>query len=397
MTIHPDLAGSTIAGSAQSAEDHPSLAPLLAAASPDAGAVDAFLAHGPFPRTSPGSALFAFRGDVDHVDLMRWIHAGIDRASLQRLPGTDLWLLAIDVEDGGRFEYKLAIGHDGQEDWIVDPLNPDTARDPFGENSVCMTFGYERPGWTVPHGAPQGRIETIAVESAVFSETRHESLYLPPDHDPARPYPLVVIHDGDDFVTYADLAVSLDNLIEAGDIPPLLAALVQTHDRTGEYPRARRHARYLVQELLPALEMRYTIAPDPHDRVLLGASLGAVASLSTAFRFPRVFGGLVLQSGSFILDERKLEHRPHPVFHRVARLVKALRRAPDLPRTRAFISTGTLEGLADENRALADFLTEHGVEVAFKSAWDGHHWHNWRDQLRAGLMWVLKPSDYPAP
>jgi enterochelin esterase-like enzyme len=98
----------------------------------------------------------------------------------------------------------------------------------------------------------------------------------------------------------------------------------------------------------------------------------------------------VLQSGSFILDERKLEQRPHPVFHRIARLVRALRRAPQVPGARAFVSTGELEGLAEENHALANFLRERGIDVLFKSAWDGHHWHNWRDQLRDGLMWVLR-------
>ena len=127
--------------------------------------------------------------------------------------------------------------------------------------------------------------------------------------------------------------------------------------------------------------------------MLLGASLGAVASLVTAFRYPGVFGGLVLKSGSFILDERKLARRPHPVFHRIARVMRALRRAPPLPPTRAFVSTGELEGLADENRALASFLRERGVDVLFKSAWDGHHWHNWRDQLRDGLRWVLRPGE----
>ena len=95
-------------------------------------------------------------------------------------------------------------------------------------------------------------------------------------------------------------------------------------------------------------------------------------------------------SGSFIFDESKLEHRTHPVFHRVARLVRAMRRAPCLPDTRAFVSTGELEGLASENRALATFLRESGVDVLFKSAWDGHHWHNWRDQLRDGLIWALR-------
>ena len=31
-----------------------------------------------------------------------------------------------------------------------------------------------------------------------------------------------------------------------------------------------------------------------------------------------------------------------------------------------------------------------GDQVRPVVAWDGHHWHNWRDQLRDGLRWVLR-------
>ncbi len=281
-------------------------------------------------------------------------------------PDTDLWLLALPVEDGGRFEYKLAVRYGDHEEWQNDHQNPDRAADPFGENSVCATHGYRRPAWTEDRGAPEGSIEPFEVWSETFGETRHERFYLPPGYDAEAPYPLVVIHDGDDFVTYASLSVALDNLIAAGDIPPVVAALVQTGDRIGEYPRGRRHARYIVQEMLPALEARLKVAEDPADRVLLGASLGAVASLSTAFRFPGVFGGLILQSGSFILDQKTLQSRDHPVFARIAKLVAVLRRAPRLAGARAFVSTGELEGLADENRKLAGFLREQGVDVQFR-------------------------------
>jgi enterochelin esterase family protein len=368
---------------------HPQVAELLANGQPAPAAIDDFLAKHAFPLVEPGAATFVWRGAADHVDLLRWIHAG-ERAHFESVSGTDLWLLRLPVTDGGRFEYKLAIGQHGGEEWILDPLNPARARDPFGENSECRTFGYTRPEWSEPRGAPAGRIEAVEVESAAFGERREERVYLPAGYTAEQPYPLVVIHDGQDFVSYADLSVSLDNLIEAGDIPPIVAALVQTRDRMGEYARGRRHARYLVRELLPVLQSRYRISEESEDRVVMGASLGAVASLSTAFRYPGVFGGLVLQSGSFILDERKLEQRPHPVFHRIARLVRALRRAPQVPGARAFVSTGELEGLAEENQALANFLRERGINVLFKSAWDGHHWHNWRDQLRDGLMWVLR-------
>lgn len=353
-----------------------------------------FVQDNEFPLVEPGAVTFAWTGHADSVSLLRWIHGGVDKLDFIRLPDTPLWLLRLAVKDNGRFEYKFGTLSDGQEEWILDPLNRSRAGDPFGENSVCKTYGYERPEWTRALNSAKGQIKPLPVSSSVFHETREEQVYLPADYDATnkelQAYPLVVIHDGADFVTYAHLRVSLDNLIASGIIPPVIAALVQTRDRTGEYSRGRRHARYLVNDLLPTLEQHYHLSERAEDRVLLGASLGAVASLATVFRYPGVFGGVLLHSGSFILDEQKLSGRPHPVFKRVARLVKAFKRAPNMPEFRAFVSAGELEGLASENEALAELLEQNGIRVQFKSSWDGHHWHNWRNQLRDGLVWVLK-------
>ena len=177
------------------------------------------------------------------MHLVRWIHGGGDRRPFVQLAGTDLWLLRLPVEDGGRFEYKLGDRRGtGSEELIVDPLNPARAGDPFGENSVARTLGYERPEWSLPRGAPAGRIETMRGREPRPSARRASvRVYLPAGHDPARAYPLVVVHDGGDFVTYADLPVVLDNLIDAGEIPPVIAALVQTRDRLGEYSGGRQH------------------------------------------------------------------------------------------------------------------------------------------------------------
>lgn len=353
-----------------------------------------FIRDNEFPLVEPGAITFAWTGHADNVSLLRWIHGGVDKLDFTRLPDTPLWLLRLEVNDNGRFEYKLGTIRDGHEEWILDPLNRSRAGDPFGVNSVCKTYGYERPEWTRPMNSAEGQIERLPVGSSVFRETREEQVYLPAGYDvgneASKAYPLIIIHDGADFVTYAHLQVSLDNLIASGTIPPLIAALVQTRDRAGEYSRGRRHARYLVNDLLPTLEQHYNLSVRAEDRVLLGASLGAVASLATVFRYPGVFGGVLLHSGSFVLDEQKLSGRTHPVFRRVARLVKAFKRAPNMPEIRAFVSTGELEGLASESAALAELLQENGTTVLFKSSWDGHHWHNWRNQLRDGLVWVLQ-------
>ncbi|ASJ71066.1 alpha/beta hydrolase [Granulosicoccus antarcticus] len=370
-------------------EPHPAVSELLAQPlTPER--LQQFTVTQTFPLAAPGCATFVWVGDASQVTLLRWIHGGVDRAAFEQVPNTPLWLLNLPVKDGGRFEYKLGVERDGNEEWLIDPLNQARAGDPFGENSVCRTYGYSQPEWSKPQGAEAGTIIPFPVESTVFEQTRNEQIYLPAQHDPDTAYRLLVIHDGADFITYADLATSLDNLIASGTIPPVIVALVQTHDRLSEYARGHRHARYLVYDLLPQLESSFRLSERSEDRVLLGASLGAVVSLATIFRYPGVFGGAVLQSGSFILDEKKLEGRQHPVFERVARLVRAVRRSPGKPELRAFVSTGELEGLASENEALAKLLQEIGVSVLFKSAWDGHHWHNWRDQLRDGLVWVLK-------
>jgi enterochelin esterase-like enzyme len=369
---------------------NPHLSAAISAEQRSPGALSAFVSDVTSPLAEPGILTFLWRGEACRVELLRWIHSGVDRQRFQSLPGTNLWTLRLPVEDGGRFEYKLNVISNDGEAWILDPMNPNRAGDPFGENSVAMTYGYTRPAWSVERNAPRGAIEALEVESVVFESMRTENVYLPHGYDPARRYPVVVIHDGGEFDEYGDLTISLDNLIEWGDIPPLVAVLSQAGDRMSEYPRGRRHARYVVGELLPAVTGAYSISERIEERVLLGASLGAVASLATAFRFRGVFGGLILKSGSFVLDPKKLEHRSNPVFSRVAELVRAMRRAPELPHTRAFVSTGELEGLASENRALAELLRDGGVEVLFKSSWDGHHWHNWRDHLLDALTWVLR-------
>lgn len=370
---------------------HPSLKAFVSASNMSSDAVDDFLSGLASPLVEPEALTFLWRGEAESLELLRWIHAGVDSQSFQRLADSDLWVLRIPVQDDGRFEYKLKVVFSDREEWILDPMNPNRAGDPFGQNSVAMTFGYVPPEWSRDRGAPRGRMEDLKVESLVFGQNRNERVYLPNDYDIKKKYPLVVIHDGGDYDEYADLTISLDNLIDSGDIPSLIAILIQADDRMSEYPNGRRHARYVAGELLQAMTENYSISPRAEDRILLGASLGAVASLVTAFRFPGVFGGLILKSGSFVLDPSKLEHRPDPVFRRIARLVDVVRRAPALQSTRAFISTGELEGLAQDNEALAELLRGTGVDVLFKSSWDGHHWHNWRDQLRDALIWVLKP------
>jgi enterochelin esterase-like enzyme len=340
-----------------------------------------------FPLIEPGAVTFVWLGEADSVVLRHFMSLPHGPFPFERL-GERLWHLRLAAPDNARFEYKIDIGRNGGGEWINDPLNPELATDPFGANSVCMTWGYDVPDWARPDPeAPQGTIERTGLKSAAFGEERPVGVYLPAGYETGRPYPLVVVHDGFDYLDHAALQPVLDNLIHRGDLPPLIAALTQSPDRTTEYVDDPRHAAFLADEIVPALEARHALSPEPTRRVLMGASLGAVASLSTADRTPRAFGGLVLKSGSFVVDRRKLSTRGD-VFRRVNAFVENLSEEERLAR-RAYVTCGRYEGLASENRQIAAFLRRSGVRTRYAEPKDAHHWHNWRDQTRAGLMWCL--------
>jgi enterochelin esterase-like enzyme len=364
---------------------------LLGGPGPEPRRIERFLSRNRFPLVGRDALTFVFEGEADAVYLHHFMRGVPGGLPFERIPGTSLWHLRLPVPKESRFEYKFDVVRNGQGAWINDPLNPVHATDPYGANSVGKSHGYAPPGWTEHDpAAPAGRIEPMSVESRAFAETREIGIYLPAGFAEDRDYPLVVLHDGTDFLDHAGLKTALDNLIHRGDVPPFIAALTRPGERNGEYTGDPRHADFLTGEVLPLASERFPIRQGPENTVLMGSSLGAVASLATAFRHPGVYGALALMSGSFIFDRNLLEGRD-PLFGRVADVVDKVRAAPErLPR-RIFVGCGIYEGLIEQNRVFARFLQEHGVEVRFVETRDAHHWQNWRDQLRAALRWTLPP------
>lgn len=351
--------------------------------------VEELLASRPFPAVDGTTVTFVWRGMADEVLLRHWIH-GLDSAQpFARIDGTDLWVLALELPRTSRVEYKLEVAHGPQRRLLADPLNPHHATDPFGANSVVHADGYEVPEWSLPDpDARRGSIERLHVHSDAFGETRPLSIYLPARFRRTRRYPLLVVHDGEDYLRFSNLDTVLDNLIHRLEIPPMVVALTQSRDRMTEYVDDERHGRFVAEELVPLLSQRYPLVDRADARGLMGASLGAVASLATAWRHPGVFDHLFLQSGSFVFtDIGKHEHGP--AFDPVVRFVNAFRRDPGRPAERVFLSCGMYEGLIYYNRSIVPFLQETGMDVRFSEARDGHNWENWRDRLRDGLSWLF--------
>jgi enterochelin esterase-like enzyme len=361
---------------------------LSASGSPTGETLDAFVTAHQFPLVDPHGVTFFYRGHADHVVLRMFI-SGLPAAQpLARIGHSDLWALRIDLPEQSRFEYKFEIRHGDASEWITDPLNPHRAADPFGANSVCQGWGYVAPDWTQHDpGARAGTLEEFSLDSRHLGN-RSVRTYLPARFRRTRRYPLLICHDGDDYLRYADFRTVLDNLVHRLEIPPLIVALINSPDRLQEYVGFEPHAEFVARELLPSLAERYPLDDEPSSRGLMGASLGGVASLHAAWRYSGLFGRLLLQSGSFAFTDIG-ENRMGPAFEPVVKFMNGFRAEPGRPSERLYLSCGIYESLIYENRSLVPLLQEQRLQVRYEEARDGHNWQNWRDRLQAGLTYLF--------
>jgi len=359
---------------------------LVESGAPAPPAIQDFIKTHTFPLVDPLGVTFVYVGDASAVYLRMFV-AGLPAAQpLERIASSPLWALRLDLPPGSRFEYKFEVCHGGSSEWITDPLNPNLAQDPYGANSVGQGYGYEEPEWTRPDsGARHGTYAEHELESA-FGR-RRVRIYLPARFRRSRRYPLLVVHDGLDYLRYAALGPVLDNLIHRLEVAPLVVALLQPGERLAEYVANDAHAEFVASRLLPELERSYPLESAPEFRGLMGASLGAVASLHCAWRYPGRFGRLLLQSGSFVFSDLG-GHGRGPMFEPVARFVNAFRRTPGRPAGRCYLSCGIYESLIYENRSLLPVLARN-MEVRLEEVNDGHNWQNWRDRLRTALSWLF--------
>jgi enterochelin esterase-like enzyme len=345
----------------------------------------------PFPIVTERACTFAFNGPVISV---RLVHFGIglpSDLSFEPIGESGWWLLALQVPEGSRLEYKLEVVDSFGTRLVEDPLNPSVASHPFGANSVCETFGYVVPDWAMPDpDIAGGRLVDFELGSAALQRHTTTSVYLPVGfaETPAEGYPLLVVHDGGDYLRYAAAATVLDNLIGRGEMPPTVVAFIHPGERLVEYADDPRHAAYLSSELIPALEASYPLAATPAGRCLMGASFGAVASLSAAWRAPMQFGRLLFQSGSFAGAGAGCQRRPEPLWRPVRQFVHAFLAEPVQVAERVFVSCGTFESLICENRGIVPVLERTGASVRFVESRDGHNWACWRDSLGLALPWL---------
>jgi enterochelin esterase family protein len=293
------------------------------------------------------------------------------------------WRLEFKRPDVDRMEYLLGI--DGR--LLPDPASPLRAPGPFGDKSVVEWPEYESPAW-LDSVADAGPTERIEIRCRRLVARVHVILYATPD-PPGLDAPLLVAHDGPEYADYAGLTRFLDVMSWEERIPPLRAALIQPVDRNETYSASAIYAAALARELLPEISKRV-----PHQRRIgMGASLGGLAMLHAHRRHPKLFDGLLLQSGSFFRQRSDKQESSFPRYRRITRFVGTVLRGLEGARP---IPVAITCGPAEENRsnheAVAEALRAQGYPAWLAHVRDAHNWTCWRDAFDPHLPAIIEAA-----
>lgn len=237
--------------------------------------------------------------------------------------------------------------------------------------------GFDAPRADVPHG----KMELTEYDSKTVGTRRKMLVYTPPGYSPQRTYPvLYLLHGiGGDETEWQRLAVPeviLDNLLADGKIVPMIVVFpngrAQPNDRAeGDVfrsaPAFARFERDLLDDVIPAIEARYSVKADREHRALAGLSMG---------------GGQALNFGLAHLDRFAwvggFSSAPNtrPPAQLVPDPAAATRQLKFL-----FLSCGSKDGLIDISQRLHAYLKEHNVSHIWHVDGHGHDAPAWRAAL----------------
>lgn len=345
---------------------------------------------------------------------------------MHHVPGTEVWHLSVRAPRGVTTVYQYLVEDpfidadkndlpllgrlvaESRERSYADPFNPrrlfpQAAKIAGADeaprthwDSVLELPGLEPAPWFDGEAPP---LEEHRLVSRVLGNERTISVYAPARSGPC---PLVVLLDGESWVSVARLHAALAGLMTDGTIAPAVVAFVD-NPPDGMTARMKEMAcdpamtRMLTEELLPLLRSSY----DLNGEVVVGGnSLGGLAAAFAAHERPDVFGAVLSVSGSYWWG-----YRPAPQGwgkdDEPEWLTRQYAEAPLRP-VRFWIDVGRLETGASPlapgidqraaNRHLRTVLRAKGYDVTYHEAPGGHEFATFRRSVLKGLRALLGPG-----
>lgn len=146
--------------------------------------------------------------------------------------------------------------------------------------------------------------------STILNRTYQYQLYLPAGYETgSQAYPVIyLLHGrGDAMEAWLNVRDTLDDLIAAGDAPPLIAVMpdMPSNERAGYYIdsqytgtlyRGEAVETAFMDDLIPHIESTYRTLTTREGRLLGGYSMGGYGALRYAMAYPKRFAGAIVLS-----------------------------------------------------------------------------------------------------
>lgn len=228
---------------------------------------------------------------------------------------------------------------------------------------------------------PHGKLELIEYDSKSVGTRRKMNVYTPPGYSPDKKYPvLYLLHgiggDETEWMRFAHPNLLLDNLIAAGKAAPMIVVLpngrAQKDDRPvgNVYATAPAFAAFeqdLLQDVIPAIESRYSVQADREHRALAGLSMGGGQSLNFGLGHLDTFAWV---GGFSSAPNTKAPAQLLPDAAAAKEKLKLL-----------WVSCGNKDGLLRISQGVHGYLKEKGVSHVWNVDGHAHDPTEWKNNL----------------
>ena len=250
--------------------------------------------------------------------------------------------------------------------------------DPGAQNyygSVRWESGIEIPAhdqdFYAVRDVPHGQVVQVLYPSPSTDATRTAYVYLPPQYDGKKKFPVLYLQHGwgEDETAWSRQGhanLIMDNLIAEGKCVPFI--IVMTYGMTNEVKfgglrsfNFKEFETVLVDELVPFIDANFKTIPKKSSRAMAGLSMGGMETKNITLARPEVFGYYGLLSGG--------TYAPEDI--KTADQVKVI-----------FMSCGSKEFPDGILKATEDLKAAGHNAVGYVSEGTAHEFLTWRRSLR---------------
>jgi enterochelin esterase-like enzyme len=230
-------------------------------------------------------------------------------------------------------------------------------------------------------GISHGKLEMIEYDSKTVGTQRKMQVYTPPGYTKDKKYPvLYLLHgiggDETEWERFATPDILLDNLIADGKAVPMIIVMpngrAQKNDRAegdmfAAAPAFATFERDLLDDVIPAIDSRYSTLASRENRALAGLSMGGGQSLN--------FGLAHLDTFAWVGGFSSAPNTKPP-----AELLPDPAAAKDELKL-LWVSSGNKDGLINISQGVHGYLKEKGVPHVWHVDGNGHDATHWRNSL----------------